>query len=338
MSESLLLSVPAPSSGERLDRFLARAQTDLSRSRLQALIRDGCVRVNGRPGRASQRLRGGDRVQLELPAPDPARVLEPEARPLAIPYEDEHLLVVDKPAGLVVHPGAGVSRGTLVHALLHHAPGLEGVGGTDRPGIVHRLDKDTSGLLVVAKTPEVHRALVEALERRAVIRVYAALVWGAPRAEGGEIDAPIGRDPRARQRMAVVRRGGRPARTRWSVRERFGLATLLDVRLDTGRTHQIRVHLAHRGFPVVGDPVYGGRSRMLLSLAGRERSLAAALLRILSGQALHAAELAFEHPVTGEARSFHTPLPETFARALVLLRASASGRDIGSDHAPRAPS
>jgi 23S rRNA pseudouridine1911/1915/1917 synthase len=321
--------VPEPSSGERLDRFLARAQTDLSRSRLQALIRAGLVRVNDLPGRASQRLRGGDHVSFELPAPSLAVAIDPEARPLAIVFEDDHRLVIDKPAGLVVHPGAGVTSGTLVNALVHHAPEIIGVGGADRPGIVHRLDKDTSGLLVVAKTPRAHRALVEAMSRRAVTRVYRAIVWGDSRESEGLIDAPVGRDPRRRQRMAVVPRG-RPAVTRWRVMELFGPATLLEVRLETGRTHQIRVHLAHQGRPVMGDPVYGGRSKKQLSLSGRERSLAAALLRYLPGQALHAAELAFTHPVTGEVKSFTSALPEGFARALTLLRAFAAGQDVES--------
>jgi 23S rRNA pseudouridine1911/1915/1917 synthase len=226
-----------------------------------------------------------------------------------------------------VHPGAGVSSGTLVHALLHHVPTLRDVGGADRPGIVHRLDRDTSGLLVVAKTARAHRALVEAIGARLVRRVYQALVWGDPREPAGAIEAAVGRDPRHRQRMAVVPQGGRPALTRWSAEERFGPATRLEVRLETGRTHQIRVHLASRGWPVVGDPVYGGRAKKQLSLAGRERSLASALLRTLPGQALHAAELAFSHPVTGEALSLHSPVPEAFARALDLLRAFVTDRD-----------
>src|SRR5262245_43415185 len=222
MSASRTLTVPPASQGERLDRFLAAAQTDLSRSRLQALIRDGRVRVNGRPSRASLRLNSGDTIELEPPDPRPVAILEAEDRPLSIVFEDEHLLVVDKPAGLVVHPGAGVSSGTLVHALLHHVPSLRDVGGADRPGIVHRLDRDTSGLLVVAKTARAHRMLVEAISARLVRRVYQALVWGDPREPAGVIEAAVGRDPRRRKRMAVVRQGGRPALTRWSAEERFG--------------------------------------------------------------------------------------------------------------------
>jgi 23S rRNA pseudouridine1911/1915/1917 synthase len=309
-----------------LDRFLAAVQTDLSRSRLQTLIRDGRVSVNGRPARASQRLRHGDAIEVELPPARDASDLEPEPLPVSVVFEDEHLLVIDKPAGLVVHPGAGTRRGTLVNALLHHHPSIRSVGGADRPGIVHRLDKDTSGLLVVAKTSRVHRVLVDMLRRRAVRRVYWALVWGEPRVASGEIDAPLGRDPRQRKRMAVVVRGGRPAHTSWRVRERFGVASLLEVRLETGRTHQIRVHLAHVRHPLVGDPTYGGRPKKQLSAGERERSLANDLLRCLPRQALHAVELAFTHPVTGEERTFTSPMPEDLLLALARLREFVRGR------------
>jgi len=326
MTQSLRLSVPPPGRGERLDRFLAQAQTDLSRNRLQALIRDGHVRVNGRPGRASQRLQDGDAIEVLLPAREASRGPEAEPLPLRIVFEDEHLLVVDKPAGLVVHPGAGVTSGTLVNALLHHRPAIRSVGGADRPGIVHRLDQDTSGLLVVAKSERVHRALVEAIRCRAVRRVYRAIVWGDPRGAAGEVVAPIGRDPRQRKRMAVVTRGGRAAHTHWRVLERYGVAALLELRLETGRTHQIRVHLAHLGHPVVGDPTYGGRVKKQLSLRDRQRSFAGDLLRCLPRQALHATELAFAHPVTGEERTFASPLPEDFQLALDRLREFAPGR------------
>jgi 23S rRNA pseudouridine1911/1915/1917 synthase len=326
MTAPLKLTVPAPGSGERLDRFLAAAQTDLSRSRLQTLIRQGLVSVNGRPARASQRLRGGDAIEVALPPLSEPTRLEPEPLPLSIVFEDEHLMVIDKPAGLIVHPGAGANSGTLVHALLHHVPAIRSVGGADRPGIVHRLDKDTSGLLVVAKTARVHRELVEMLRRRAVRRVYLALVWGEPHADSGEVEAPLGRDPRQRKRMAVVARGGRPAHTRWRVVERLGVASLLEVRLETGRTHQIRVHLAHLRHPVVGDPTYGGRPKKQLSASERERSLAIELLRCLPRQALHAVELAFTHPVTGEKRTFTSPMPEDLRLALARLREHVRGR------------
>ena len=313
------LRVPASSAGERLDRFLAAAQKSLSRNRLQALIREGRVTVAGRVAQAARRLRAGEHVRLELPPPRQA-TLQPEAIPLTIVHEDAHLLVVDKPAGLVVHPGAGVVSGTLVHALLHHAPGIAAVGGEGRPGIVHRLDKQTSGLMVAAKSPQAYRTLVEMLRARAVRRSYLALVWGIPRAAAGTIEGAVGRDPHRRQRMAVLARGGKPARTRWRVRERLAGAALLEVTLDTGRTHQIRVHLAHLGHPVVGDPVYGGRAKPGLRAGEAERSLRSALLGGLSRQALHAFELALAHPVTGAPLRFESQVPEDLARALELLR------------------
>ena len=210
------------------------AQTDLSRNRLQGLIRDGRVRVNGVPGRSSLRLRPGDAIEIELPRTDPEAGLEPENVPLDIVFEDAWLLVLHKPAGVVVHPGAGHEHGTLVHGLLHHVPGLAAIGGPGRPGIVHRLDKGTSGLMVVAKHERAWRGLVAAIQARTVTRIYRALVWGVPRTGAGTIETGFGRDPRERRRMAVVRSGGKPARTHWRVIERFGVASLLEARLDTG--------------------------------------------------------------------------------------------------------
>jgi 23S rRNA pseudouridine1911/1915/1917 synthase len=319
------LPVAAKHAGERVDRFLADAQPDLSRSRLQGLIRDGLVSVNGRAVRASQRLREGDRVSWQSPPPR-VTALDPEDISLSIVYEDEHLLVIDKPAGLVVHPGAGHPRGTLVHALLHHDPAIADVGGEGRPGIVHRLDKDTSGLMVVARTSRAYRALVEALRAREVKRVYRALVWGEPAADAGDIEGAIGRDPRNRKRMAVVRRGGKSALTHWRVLERHGIASLVELRLESGRTHQIRVHLAHLGLPIVGDPVYGGRGKNQLSRAEPQRRLADALKACLSRQALHAAELALTHPVTGRSLRWTSPVPEDLSRALELLTAHRDSR------------
>ncbi len=281
---------------------------------------EGRVCVNGRTARQSLKLKAGDRVTVEVPDRRRSRLVA-EAMPLAIVHEDDHLLVLDKPAGLVVHPGAGVQTGTLVHALLHHAPGIGAVGGEGRPGIVHRLDRDTTGLMVVAKTEAAYLALVEALRERTVRRTYHALVWGDPGPAEGVIDLPIGRDPRLRTRMAVVRGGGRPARTRWRVLERFGSATRLELELESGRTHQIRVHLAALKHPVLGDPTYGGRLRKTLSLRPAERSLADALLRVMTRQALHAVRLALPHPVTGESLAFESPIPDDLAHALELLRA-----------------
>ena len=286
------------------------------------------MRVNGAPARAALRLKPGDRIEIELPPPRAAR-LTPEPLPLAIVYEDDDLIVIDKPAGLVVHPGAGVERGTLVHALLHHRPAIADVGGAGRPGIVHRLDKDTSGLMVAAKSARAYRALVEALRRHEVRRVYRALVWGSPGASAGVIEGAIRRDPRHRKRMAVVRPGararGKPARTRWRLVRRYGPVSEVELSLETGRTHQIRVHLAHLGLPVVGDPVYGGRPKKQLSGAVAERSLAGALLDRLSRQALHASELELDHPVTGRRLNFKSPIPPDFALALGALQEFSAG-------------
>jgi len=311
--------VPAPQAGERLDRFLAGAQGELSRSRLQTLILEGRVQVNGRVARSSLRLKDGDRVCVDLPPPRLATLVA-ENIPLTIVYQDESLLVVNKPPGMVVHPGAGVSTGTLAQALLHHDSGIAAVGGAGRPGIVHRLDRDTSGLMVVARRGQAYRALIEAIKNREVKRRYLALAWGSPRAASGVVDAAIGRDPRRRQRMAVVTRGGKPARTRWRVTERFGVCSALEIDLETGRTHQIRVHLEHLSHPVVGDRVYGGRSRMRLSPSPAERSVREALLDMLPRQALHASELELAHPESGERLHFEAPLPEDFAAALGWLR------------------
>ncbi len=282
--------------------------------------------MNGKPARAALRLRSGDRVRLELPPPRISH-LEPEPVPLRVVHEDADLVVLDKPAGLVVHPGAGVARGTVVHGLLHLYPENADVGGPGRPGIVHRLDKDTSGLMVVARSTRAHRALVAAIRARAVHRGYQALVWGVPRRSSGWIESAIGRDPRRRQRMAVVTRGGKQARTRFDVVERFGVASRLEVRLDTGRTHQIRVHLAHLGHSVVGDATYGGRGKKGLSLAEAERSLAEELLHCLPRQALHAERLELDHPWTGEALIFVSPWPDDFRQAVQLLRDDRAHED-----------
>lgn len=320
MTRTLELIVPPEPTVLRVDRWLAKERIGLSRNRLQALIEDGRVCVNGRAVGKSYKLAPGDRVTLEVPDRRRSRLVA-EPMPLTIVFEDDDVLVLDKPAGLVVHPGAGVSTGTLVHALLHHAPAIAAVGGEGRPGIVHRLDRDTTGLMVVAKSEPAFLALVEALRQRDVRRTYRAIVWGDPGPEEGVIDLPLGRDPRNRTRMAVVRGGGRDAVTRWRVLERYGPASLLELGLETGRTHQIRVHLAALRMPVMGDPAYGGRVRKSLSLRPAERSLADALLRGLARQALHAVRLEFEHPVSGERLAFESPIPEDFTRALELLRA-----------------
>ena len=300
------LSVPVTDAGARLDRWLATHVPELSRARLQALIDAGHVRVDGSIPKASRRLAGGERVSLEIPAALP-ETLAPEAIALAVLYEDDDVLVVDKPVGMVVHPGAGHPTGTLAAAVLAHAPGTAGVGGPRRPGIVHRLDKDTSGLLVMAKTARAYDSLTAQLVARTVTRRYRAIVHGRVKAGEGIVDAPLGRHPRDRVRMAVVARGKR-AVTRYAVLERFSQFTDLDVRLETGRTHQIRVHMASLGHPVAGDDVYGRRP-------GRTP-----LPVTFEGLALHAAELAFVHPITERRLQFASPLPLRMERLLSQLR------------------
>jgi 23S rRNA pseudouridine1911/1915/1917 synthase len=300
------VTVDPAAAGARLDRFLAGSLPGLSRSRLQDLIARGRVRVDGAVRKASFRLHGGEAIDLDIP-PAPAEEVEPEPLDLAILHEDGDVLVVDKPAGLVVHPGAGHARGTLVAGVLAHAPATAGVGGPRRPGVVHRLDKGTSGVLVLAKTARAYESLTRQLAARTVTRRYVAVVHGRVGLRSGVIDAPIGRDPVHRKRMAIRPAGqGKRAVTRYRVLEHLGPFTVLEVRLETGRTHQIRVHLASLGHPVVGDDLYG-RSR------GKP-------LVPLDGAALHASDLAFDHPITGERMEFSTPLPPRMQRLLSHLR------------------
>jgi 23S rRNA pseudouridine1911/1915/1917 synthase len=302
-------------SGTRLDAFLTRHLPALSRSRIKTLIDAGGVRLDGVRAKPASTVRRGQRVEIIVP-PRPRGALQPETIPLDILYEDDHLMVVNKPAGLTVHPGAGRTRGTLANAIIARVPQLAGVGDPNRPGIVHRLDKDTSGALVVAKTPEIQTALQSQVADRAVSRRYLALVRGAVQQEEGTIAARIGRHPRRRTKMAV-RPDGREAVTRYRVRERFPGFTLIEARLVTGRTHQIRVHFAHLGHPVVGDTQYGG---------GRE-TLG------LTRQALHAWRLEFTHPQTGKVLSFEAPLPVDLAQVLERLRTRKKEDERGNSSA-----
>jgi len=304
-----------PGEEDRLDRYVSE-RLALSRTRVQRLIEKGQVSVDGRPARKSERVEQGARVEVRVPPPAPVEIAA-ENIPVSIVFQDPHIVVVDKAAGMVVHPAPGHRSGTLVNALLYHVRDLSGVGGRLRPGIVHRLDRDTSGLLVVAKTDEAHLGLSEALRRRKVKRLYRCATWGHLEDTPLTIDAPIGRDPGHRHRMAV-REGGKRAITRVRVRERWLRADLLDVALQTGRTHQIRVHLAHLGHPVVGDTLYGaGWER---GLGGPDRGWARSLARKAARQFLHAAELAFDHPVTGEPMHFRAPLPEDLAEVVRWAR------------------
>ena len=300
--------------GERLDQAAARLFPAYSRSRLQAWIRAGELRVDGVAKRPRDRVEAGARLELraELAA---AVGWAAQALDLRIVHEDASVIVVDKPAGLVVHPAAGHGDGTLVNALLGHAPEMASL---PRGGIVHRLDKDTSGLLVAARTPAAHRALVAQLQDHSVGREYLALCHGVL-SGGGTIDAPLGRHPRQRKKMAVLANGGKRAVTHYRIAERFAHHTLLSVRLETGRTHQIRVHLAHRHYPLLGDPVYGGRPR--LPPAAPARLIEA--LRAFRRQALHARSLSFTHPASGDAVTFDSPLPEDMATLLAVLREDA---------------
>ena len=307
----LTLTYPRPLP-MRLDRWLVSQRPEQSRSRIQKFIDSGYVRVNGSTGRAKTPLRHGDVVELWMPPPEPLPYLVPQAMPLDVLYEDSHLIVINKPAGLTVHPAPGNKDGTLVNGLLHHCPDLPGIGGEMRPGIVHRLDKDTTGCIVVAKSQEALVRLQQQIQQRVASRQYVAVVHGVPAAEAGTIVGAIGRHPADRKKYAVVQDdSGRHACTHWWLLERLGDYALLRFKLDTGRTHQIRVHCAHIGHPIVGDPVYS-----------RCRKLPFAL----PGQALHAQELGLNHPITGERLVLEAPLPAVLERLLTTLRRRRPGQ------------
>ncbi|MGY2752436.1 23S rRNA pseudouridine1911/1915/1917 synthase [Thermostichus sp. MS-CIW-21] len=295
--------------GLRLDRGLAEQLPDLSRSRLQQLIRQGQVWLNGQPCLDKDRpLQAGDQLEVRIPPATPTS-LQPEPIPLDILYEDEDLLVINKPRGLVVHPAPGHASGTLVHALLAHCSHLSGINGELRPGIVHRLDKDTTGALVIAKHDQAHQHLQAQIQAKTARRIYLGVVFGRPAQSQGTISAPIGRHPVDRQKMAVLPPGqGRAAVTHWQVLERLGNYTLMQFELETGRTHQIRVHAAHLHLPIVGDPLYTQSKTSPVKL---------------SGQALHAWKLSFVHPRTGQPLQVTAPLPEEFERLLRQLRSQA---------------
>jgi 23S rRNA pseudouridine1911/1915/1917 synthase len=318
--------VPSEVAGKRLDQAATALATDLSRAAAQRLILQGLCLLNGRVARRADRVASGDRLTVVVLPPEPTEVL-PEEIPLAVVFEDRDLIVIDKPSGMVVHPAVGNPRGTLVNALLAHCRDLSGIGGELRPGIVHRLDKETSGLLVAAKSEAAHRGLAQQIAERSAKRTYRALVWGEPKPPRGRIDAPIARHPRHRQKMAVVE-GGREAATRYRVLETFALGSakgrraisLVELDLETGRTHQIRVHMSHVGHPVLGDPLYGRPG----GLPPETPTEVCEALAALHGQALHGQRLEFTHPVTGQRLAFETEPPADFRRTLEALRAAAS--------------
>jgi 23S rRNA pseudouridine1911/1915/1917 synthase len=303
-------TVPDDSEGVRLDRFLVSVLADRSRSQIQRLIKEGQVRVGGHDARANQAVKIGQEVTVDIPEPaEPSP--RPEALPLPIVYQDQDLIVVDKPAGMVVHPAAGHASGTLVNALLHHVDDLSGIGGEKRPGIVHRLDRGTSGLMVVAKHDAAHEELARQFQEREVEKEYIALVWGEVMA-GRRIDEPIGRDPSNRKKMSARARRSREAVTRIVRAERVKTLTLAHVAIHTGRTHQIRVHLSAIGHPIVGDPLYGGVHRRV---PGDLRAVTH-----LDRPFLHAARLAFKHPSDGRRMTFTSELPADLQRVLDELR------------------
>jgi 23S rRNA pseudouridine1911/1915/1917 synthase len=305
--------VEPPQAGVRLDQFLVE-RLGWSRARLQKLLKSGRVLVNGGPRPASYRVRPGDTVVVSVPPPVPSDLL-PEPLPLEVIFEDQDLLVVNKPPGLVVHPGAGHRAGTLLNALLHHCPELQDIGEVSRPGLVHRLDKDTSGLIVVAKTAQAYASLVAQFQAHTISKQYQALVWGRLPEVEGEIDQEVGRHPTARQKMSAHARRGKPAVTFWRVLKKFpGPLSLVELSPRTGRTHQLRVHLASLGHPILGDATYGGG---VSRLAGQPRL--AGLKPLVRRQLLHAWRLGITHPRTGEPLTWEAPLPEDFRAVLDKL-------------------
>lgn len=294
----------ADKEGERLDVFLTRMEPELSRAHIQKLVAAGKAEVSGRARKSNYKLQAGEMVSLTIPAAQPVAIL-PEDIPLDVLYEDADIIVVNKPRGMVVHPATGVYSGTLVNALLFHCHDLSGINGEIRPGIVHRLDKDTSGVMVAAKNDAAHIDLAEQIRTKTAHRIYNAIVCGNIREEAGIIKGDIGRHPTDRKKMAIVHEHGKPAVTHFRVLERFGDYTLVECRLETGRTHQIRVHMASIGHPVLGDPKYGPRKACPFAI---------------EGQALHSLSLSLTHPVTRERMTFTAPLPEDMANILKVLR------------------
>jgi len=308
-------------SGRRLDVIIASHIPDCSRSFSVSLIQKGEILVQGEVKKPGYRVKTGDNISINIPAPEPI-LSEPEPHDIDILYEDKHIIVINKEPGLVVHPAPGHNKGTLVNRLLYHCPELEGIGGKLRPGIVHRLDKDTSGTMVAAKNDAAHINLAAQFKSRKIIKIYLALVHGVVKSESGSISLPIGRHPSDRKKMSTVSRKSRSAETFWKVIERFNGATLLELDLKTGRTHQIRVHCAAINHPIVGDPIYGGKkaAKKLLTKDTSNKTISA------PRQMLHAWRLEFTHPATGEVMSFESPIPQDIKKVIEILRVSYKPR------------
>jgi 23S rRNA pseudouridine1911/1915/1917 synthase len=319
MTEPVLkIIVPFEEAETRLDIFCAHKIEGLSRSYFTKLAASGNITINGKTAKASHKVKPGEQVIIKIISPPPIEAT-PEDIPLNIVFEDEYLMVIDKPAGMVCHPAAGNYTGTLINAVLHHFAGLKNFDDKLRPGLVHRLDKDTSGLLVVAKTEQTLAKLQSALKARDIERTYTAVVWGKMPSTKGEIDLPLGRAPDDRKKMKVFGKGQRQALTFYEVQKKYSVGELLQIRLGTGRTHQIRVHLAYFGNPVIGDPTYGGRAKAVLKLSAKDRRLGMSILGVISRQALHATKLRFDHPITGRTMSFDSELPKDIQAVIDIL-------------------
>ena len=314
-AEKISFTIDKSQIGQRLDIFLAQSEAEISRSHVKYAIEEGDVLVNDKTPKVSQKLKEGDVIILTQRPPIEATAL-PQDMPLNIVYEDEAIIVINKPAGMVVHPAPGNPDKTLVNALLFHCHDLSGIGGVLRPGIVHRLDKDTSGLIVAAKSDDAHRSLSAQFEKHDVHKKYLALVWGDVKGNSGEIVLPVGRHTTNRKKMSTKSKRGKDALTLWKVRERYGVATLLEVEIKTGRTHQIRVHLSDRGYPVIGDAVYGNSAKINTV----KDPLLKAKIKEFNRQALHAAQLSFIHPLKGERMMFTADMPQDLADLCAQLR------------------
>lgn len=317
----LKLSVPTDEDGSRLDIFCARKVEGYSRSYFTKLASAGHIKINGRQMKPSHKVKDGELVELEMATPPPLEA-QPEDIKLNIIYEDDYLLIVNKPSGIVCHPAAGNYTGTLINALLYHFSNLKNFSDKIRPGLVHRLDKDTSGLLAVAKDEKTLSSLQALMKKRLIERTYFALVWGKMPRSKGTIDLPLGRSRSDRKKMKVFGISNRQAITHYEVINSYAITEMLKIKLGTGRTHQIRSHLSYFGNPVVGDPTYGGRSKAVMKFTGPKRQLALSLLRALDSQALHASHLSFEHPHTGEIMNFDSGLPEDMQKAIEISRSN----------------